>query len=183
MLDYLKTDYPVVVEELIPNLMSIGEVQKIFAQLLKEGIPLRNLVTILETLADYAPMTKDLNLLGDYVRVALKRQISKMLAGEDGKIQVLTISAQAEERIIQAQEPEGEPLTPTWLNRFYASLNQQIRPIIQEGRNPVMLVAPAIRRYVRSITERVSPKIFIISYQEIIPEVEVHSLGMVGAEE
>ncbi len=183
MLDYLKTDYPVVVEELIPNLMSIGEVQKIFAQLLKEGIPLRNLVTILETLADYAPMTKDLNLLGEYVRVALKRQISKMLVGEDGKIQVLTISPQAEEKIIQAQEQEGEPLSPTWLNQFYASLNRQIRPIIQEGRNPVILVAPAIRRYIRSITERVSPKIFVVSYQELIPEIEVHSLGMVGAGE
>lgn len=181
MLDYLKKDYPVVVEELVPNLMTIGEVQKVFAQLLKEGIPLRNLVTILETLADYAPMTKDLNLLTDYVRVALKRQISKMLAGEDGKIHVLTLSPQAEERILKAQENGGEPLSPAWLNRFYASLNQKIRPIMQEGRNPVLLVAPAIRRYVRSITERVSPKIFVVSYQEIIPEMEVHSLGMVGA--
>jgi flagellar biosynthesis protein FlhA len=140
-------------------------------------------VTILETLADYAPMTKDLNLLTDYVRVALKRQISKMLAGEDGKIQVLTISPQAEEKILQAQENEGEPLSPAWLNQFYTSLNQQMRPIIQEGRNPVLLVAPAIRRYVRSITERVSPKILVVSYQEIIPEMEVHSIGMVGAGE
>jgi flagellar biosynthesis protein FlhA len=183
MLDFLKNDYPVVVDELIPNLMTIGEIQKVFAQLLKEGIPLRNLVTILETLADYAPMTKDLNLLTDYVRVALKRQISKMLAGEDGKIQVLTISPQAEEKILQAQENEGEPLSPAWLNQFYTSLNQQMRPIIQEGRNPVLLVAPAIRRYVRSITERVSPKILVVSYQEIIPEMEVHSIGMVGAGE
>ncbi len=180
MLDYIKTDYPVVVEELIPNLMTIGEIQKVFAQLLKEGIPLRNLVTILETLADYAPMTKDTDVLTEYVRVALKRQISKMLAGNGNKIQVLTLSPQTEERILRAQDSEGEPLSPSWLNEFYASLNQQIRPIIQEGRNPVLLVAPAIRRYVRSITERVSPKIFVVSYQEIIPEMEVHSLGMVG---
>lgn len=180
MLDYIKTDYPVVVEELIPNLMTVGEIQKVFAQLLKEGIPLRNLVTILETLADYAPMTKDTNLLTEYVRVALRRQISKMLAGDGNKIQVLTLSPQTEERIFRAQDSEGEPLPPSWLNEFYASLNQHIRPIIQEGRNPVLLVAPAIRRYVRSITERVSPKIFVVSYQEIIPEMEVHSLGMVG---
>ena len=109
MLDYIKTDYPVVVEELIPNLMTVGEIQKVFAQLLKEGIPLRNLVTILETLADYAPMTKDTNLLTEYVRVALRRQISKMLAGDGNKIQVLTLSPQTEERIFRAQDSEGEP--------------------------------------------------------------------------
>ncbi|HBT16070.1 MAG TPA: EscV/YscV/HrcV family type III secretion system export apparatus protein, partial [Firmicutes bacterium] len=77
----------------------------------------------------------------------------------------------------------GEPLAPSWLNKFYESLNQQIRPVIQEGRNPVLLVSPPIRRYVRSITERVSSKIMVVSYQEITPEIEVHSLGMVGAGE
>jgi flagellar biosynthesis protein FlhA len=183
MLDYIKVDYPVVFEELIPNLMTVGEIQKILSQLLKEGIPIRNFVTILETLADYAPLTKDLNLLTDYVRASLARQISKILSGEDGVIRVLTISPKAEEKILQAQESEGEPLAPSWLNKFYESLNQQIRPVIQEGRNPVLLVSPPIRRYVRSITERVSSKIMVVSYQEITPEIEVHSLGMVGAGE
>ncbi|HBT16071.1 MAG TPA: flagellar biosynthesis protein FlhA, partial [Firmicutes bacterium] len=107
MLDYIKVDYPVVFEELIPNLMTVGEIQKILSQLLKEGIPIRNFVTILETLADYAPLTKDLNLLTDYVRASLARQISKILSGEDGVIRVLTISPKAEEKILQAQESEG----------------------------------------------------------------------------
>lgn len=183
MLDYVKADYPVVFDELFPNLMTTGEVQKILSQLLKEGIPIRNLVTILETLADYAPLTKDLNLLTDYIRASLARQISKMLAGEDGIIKVLTLTPQAEGRILEAQENEGQPLEPLWLNKFYEVLKQQIRPVMQEGRDPVLLVSPAIRRYVRSITERVSPKIMVVSFQEISPEMEVHSIGMVGAGE
>ena len=183
MLDYVKADYPVVFDELFPNLMTTGEVQKVLSQLLREGIPIRNLVTILETLADYAPLTKDLNMLAEYVRASLARQISKMLAGEDGIIKVLTLTPQAEERIVTAQEDEGQPLDPVWLNKFYESLKRQIRPLMQEGREPVVLVSPAIRRYVRSITERVSPKIMVVSFQELSPEMEVHSIGMVGAGE
>ncbi|NLW56918.1 MAG: flagellar biosynthesis protein FlhA [Firmicutes bacterium] len=183
MLVYVKADYPVVFDELFPNLMTTGEVQKVLSQLLREGIPIRNLVTILETLADYAPLTKDLNMLAEYVRASLARQISKMLAGEDGIIKVLTLTPQAEERIVTAQEDEGQPLDPVWLNKFYESLKRQIRPLMQEGREPVVLVSPAIRRYVRSITERVSPKIMVVSFQELSPEMEVHSIGMVGAGE
>ena len=77
MLDYVKADYPVVFDELFPNLMTTGEVQKVLSQLLREGIPIRNLVTILETLADYAPLTKDLNMLAEYVRASLAQQISR----------------------------------------------------------------------------------------------------------
>ncbi len=183
MLDYIKNDYPVVFEELVPNLMTVGEIQKVLSQLLKEGIPIRNFVTILETLADYATMTKDPNLLTDYVRVSLARQISKMLMGDDGVIKVLTLSPIAEERILQAQGGEGEPLDPTWLNKLYESLKEKIGLMMQDGCNPVLLVSPSVRRYVRSITERVSSKIIVVSYPEIIPEAEVHSLGMVGADE
>jgi flagellar biosynthesis protein FlhA len=183
MLDYIKNDYPVVFEELVPNLMTVGEIQKVLSQLLKEGIPIRNFVTILETLADYAPMTKDPNLLTDYVRVSLARQISKMLMGNDGIIRVLTLSPTTEERILQAQGGEGEPLDPTWLNKFYESLKEKVRLMMQDGSNPVLLVSPSVRRYVRSITERVSSKIIVVSYPEITPETEVHSLGMVGADE
>lgn len=185
MLDHIKHDYPVVVEELVPNLMTIGEIQKVLSLLLGEGIPIRNLVTILETLADYAPMTKDPGLLVEYVRAALARQISKMLAGEDRTIRVLTLDPRTEERIAQAQNDgsEGRPLDPTWLNKFYDALGKQAQRLMQEGHNPVLLVSPLIRRYVRTIAERVYPKIPVISFQEIIPEMEVHSLGMVGVGE
>lgn len=185
MLDHIKHDYPVVVEELVPSLMSIGEIQKVLSLLLGEGIPIRNLVTILETLADYAPMTKDPGLLVEYVRAALARQISKMLAGEDRTIRVLTLDPRTEERIAQAQSDggEGRPLDPTWLNKFYDALGKQAQRLMQEGHNPVLLVSPMIRRYVRTIAERVYPKIPVVSFQEIIPEMEVHSLGMVGVGE
>lgn len=185
MIDHIKNDFPVVVEELIPNLMTVGEVQKVLSQLLREGIPIRNLVTILETLADYAPMTKDTGLLTEYVRVALARQISKMLVAEDNILRVLTLAPKTEERIMQAQREggEGRPLDPSWLNKFYDSLGRQVRQGMQEGYNPVLLVSPVIRRYVRNIVERLYPKIPVVSFQEITSEIQVHSLGMVGVGE
>ena len=126
MLDHMKEDYPVVVEELIPNLMSVGEVQKVLAQLLKEGIPIRNLVSILETLADYAPMTKDTGLLTEYVRATLARQITKLLVGEENILYVLTVAPKIEQRIQQAQN-EGQPLEPAWINQFDQSLSKKLR--------------------------------------------------------
>lgn len=183
MINHLRNDYPVVVEELVPGLMTIGEIQKVLARLLKEGIPLRNLVTILETLADYAPVTKDPVVLTEYVRAALARQITKMLSPDGKRLYVLTLAPRVEAEFLAAQGEGGEPrpLEPAWLNSFYDSLGKEIRRVMEQGYNPVLLVAPAIRAYVRSVVERLFPKTAVISYQEVLPEVEVHSLGMVGA--
>ena len=180
MLDHIKQDYPVVIEELIPNLMTVGEVQKVLSQLLKEGIPIRNLVSILETLADYAPMTKDIGMLTEYVRAALARQITKIIVGEEKLLRVLTVAPDVEQRILQAQN-EGQPLEPAWINRFYDSLSAQVKKMMQDGHNPALLVSPIIRRYTKSLVERIYPKIPVVSFQEITSEIEVHSLGMVGA--
>ncbi|HHU82668.1 MAG TPA: flagellar biosynthesis protein FlhA [Firmicutes bacterium] len=183
MINHLRNDYPVVVEELVPGLMTVGEIQKVLARLLQEGIPLRNLVTILETLADYAPVTKDPAVLTEYVRAALARQITKMLSPDGKRLHVLTLAPNAEEQFLAAQG-EGEeprPLEPAWLNSFYDSLGKEIRRVMEGGYSPVLLVSPAIRAYVRSVVERLFPKAAVISYQEVLPEVEVHSLGMVGA--
>lgn len=180
MLDHIKEDYPVVVEELIPNLMTVGEVQKVLSQLLKEGIPIRNLVSILETLADYAQMTKDTGLLTEYVRAALARQITKILVGEEKTLRVLTVAPKTELRIQQAQS-EGQPLEPAWINRFDQSLSQQVKRVAQDGYNPVILASPTIRRFTKSLVERLYPKVPVVSFQEITSEIDVHSLGMVGA--
>lgn len=184
MINHLRNDYPVVVEELVPGLMTVGEIQKVLARLLKEGIPVRNLVTIMETLADYAPLTKDPTVLTEYVRVALARQITKMLSPDGKRLHVLTLAPKTEEQFLAAQGEEGEeprPLEPAWLNSFYDSLGKEIRRVMEEGHNPVLLVSPAVRGYIRNVVERLFPKATVISYQEVLPEVEVHSLGMVGA--
>jgi len=185
MINHLRNDYPVVVEELIPNLLTVGEVQKVLARLLKEGIPVRNLVTIMETLADYAPVTKDTGMLTEYVRAALARQITKMLSTDGKTLRVLTLAPTTEERLLAAQKEGGEarPLDPTWLNRFYDSLGKEVRRVMQENHHPILLVSPVLRAYVRSIAERMFSKVAVISYQEILPETEVHSLGMVGVGE
>lgn len=181
LLDHLKTEYSVVVEELIPNLMTIGEVQKVLSSLLREGIPIRNLVTIMESMADYAAITKDTQMLTEYVRSALARQISKQFSGDDGILRVLTLDPRIEEEILRTQD--GYSLEPRWLNRLYSALQDQINRVTQEGYIPVILCSPGVRRIFRNIVERVAPRLNILSYQEITPELEVHSLGVVGVEE
>jgi flagellar biosynthesis protein FlhA len=181
LVDHIKSEYSVVVEELIPGLLTIGEVQKVLASLLREGIPIRNLVTILENLADYAPLTKDPLMLTEYVRAGLARQISKQFAGEDGVLRVLTLDPRAEDELLRTQE--GQAVDPQWLNRLYASLQKKVGEATQEGYNPTLLCSPTVRRVFRSIVERVAPRLAVLSYQEVIPELEVHSLGVVGVEE
>lgn len=181
LLDHIKTEYSVVVDELIPNMLTVGEIQKVLANLLREGIPIRNLVTILENLADYAPLTKDPALLTEYVRAGLARQISKQYVGEDGILRVLTLDPRIEEELLRSQD--GGALEPRWVNRLYSSLQTQIQRATEEGYSPMMLCSPGVRRIFRTVMERVAPRIPVLSYQEIVPEIEVHSLGVVGVDE
>lgn len=181
LLDHIKTEFSVVVEELIPNLLTVGEVQKVLANLLREGIPIRNMVTILETLADYAPMTKDVQLLTEYVRAGLARQITKQYQGEDGIIRVITVDPRVEEELQRSQE--GGSLDPRWLNQFYNELQKQVSRVTQEGYTPIILCSPVVRRIFKTVVERVAPRLNVVSYQEIVSDVEVHSLGVVGVEQ
>lgn len=180
LLDHIKTEYSVVVEELIPNLLTVGEVQKVLANLLREGIPIRNMVTILETLADYAPMTKDVQLLTEYVRAGLARQITKQFQGDDGIVRVITVDPRVEEELLRSQE--GGSLDPKWLSKLYNEVQKQVSHVTQEGYTPLILCSPTVRRIFKTVVDRVAPRLSVISYQEIVPEVEVHSLGVVGVE-
>ncbi|HYH03412.1 MAG TPA: flagellar biosynthesis protein FlhA, partial [Bacillota bacterium] len=184
LINNIKEEYNVVVAELIPNLMTIGEIQKVLISLLKEGIPIRNLVTILETLADYAPMTKDPEMLTEFVRQALCRQITKMVQIEDGTVKVITLDPNLEQMLAKiqqdAKESAGYSLDPRIIQKIYDKLGAVIREATTAGYQPIVLCSPNIRLTFRKLTERLSAKLLVLSYNELIPEAEVHSIGVVG---
>ncbi|HBF36654.1 MAG TPA: flagellar biosynthesis protein FlhA [Firmicutes bacterium] len=186
LINNIKEEYSVVVGELIPNLMSIGEIQKVLVNLLKEGIPIRNLVTILETLADYSPNLKDPEALTEYARQALARQITKMVQADDGIIRVITLDPGLEQILLKVQhestDQAGIALDPRMIQRIYDKIGELVKEVTTLGYQPVILCSPAVRLTFRKLTERLSSKLLVLSYNEINPDAEVHSVGVVGVE-
>jgi flagellar biosynthesis protein FlhA len=184
LINNIKEEYSVVVAELIPNLMTIGEIQKVLINLLKEGIPIRNLVTILETLADYAPLTKDPEMLTEFVRQSLSRQITKMVQNDGGVVQVITLDPNLEQLLTKVQqdakENPGYSPEPQLIQKLYDRLGTAIQEATSAGHQPVVLCSPTIRLIFRKLTERLASKMMVISYNELVPEAEVHSIGVVG---
>lgn len=184
LINNIKEEYSVVVNELIPNLMSVGEIQKVLVNLLKEGIPIRNLVTILETLADHAPLTKDLDYLTENVRQSLARQITKMVQADDGIIRVITVDPALEQLLMkvqkEAKETGGFSMDPRLIQNIYDRLSELIKEMTASGYQPVILCSPAVRLTFRKLTERLAARIIVLSYNEIIAEAEVHSVGVVS---
>lgn len=184
LIDHLKNSYPALVDELIPNLMSIGDVQKVLIRLLKEKISIRDLVTIFETLADYAIYTKDPDILTEYVRQALARQITQQYAPEDNTLKVITIGPVLEKRIAEAvqQTEQGTylALDPMTTQQVYQRLTEQVQRIVEAGNQPIILASPNIRMYVRQIVDRTMPDVPVLSYNELEPSVEIQSVGVVN---
>ncbi|MCK9525668.1 MAG: flagellar biosynthesis protein FlhA, partial [Limnochordia bacterium] len=180
LLDGARDEYPAVVDELVPNLLTIGEVQKVLQNLLREGVPIRNMVTILETLADTATITRDPDYLTEYVREALKRQVSQMYL-EKNELTVLTITPQWEETIAAAIEYTDRGLSIALDPRALQDLYQVIGQALEEHvlPYPVILVSPQIRMALKRLTERAIPRLIVLSYNEISPDIQVNAVGMV----
>ncbi len=187
LINNVKEEYNVVVSELIPNLMSIGEIQKVLVNLLREGIPIRNMVTVLETLADYSPSVKDPEILTEYVRQSLARQITKMVQADDGVIRVITLDPNLEQQLLKVQresrEAAGYAIDPRMIQKIYDKLGELIKEVTSSGFQPVILCSPSVRLTFRRMTERLSSKLMVLSYNEINPEAEVHSVGVVGIDQ
>ncbi len=181
LVETVKQNYPAVVEELIPNLLTLGEVQKVLASLLKESIPIRDLVTIFETLADYARITKDPDMLTEYVRQGLSRVISKQYRAM-GSLEVLTLGPQLEKAILDSVQntDHGSYLNmdPQTSQRIYDSLTRELGR--HGGNTPVILASPLVRLYFKRITERILPRLSVLSYNELDPSLEVQTVGMVN---
>jgi flagellar biosynthesis protein FlhA len=182
LIDKVKETYPSIVEELVPSLLSIGQIQKVLQKLLKEKVSIRNLPVILETLADWAVFTKNPDYLTEYVRQSLSRQITQKLTV--GKmIQVITVNAQVEKMISEnLQETEqGIYLTldPQSIQQLVLSLNETIQQVVKVGIQPIIMTSPTIRMYVKQIVERINEDIPVISFNELESDVEVQNIGVV----
>lgn len=180
LIDGLRENYSAVIDELIPNLMTLGEVQKVLQNLLREGVPIRNLVTILETLADTAPLTKDTDFLTEYVREALGRQITMMYL-ENDVLHVLTLAPEWEDAISSVIDYTEHGMTASLDPRLLQSLYVQLGRALEEHPlpHPIILVAPQIRAALKHLTQRAIPKLVVLSYNEIAPDIEVQAHGVV----
>jgi flagellar biosynthesis protein FlhA len=182
LVDNIREGYPALVDDVVPKMLSIGEMQKVLANLLKENISIRDMVTIMETLADYAPMTKDPDMLTEYVRQSLRRSITKRFIMEN-KAKVITLDAGLEQNIMDAvQQTEYGAylnLDPGIVQEIYNSLSREIQKFTNIGEQPMVLASPVVRIYFKKLTEQVAPGLTVLSYNELDPSVEVQSIGVV----
>ncbi|MBQ8316155.1 MAG: flagellar biosynthesis protein FlhA [Lachnospiraceae bacterium] len=173
----------VLVTELIPKLLGIGEVQKVLQNLLREGIAIRDMVTILETLADYAPTNRDTDILTEYVRQALKRAISNKYFPGGETTSVVTLDPKAEQDIMNSvkQTEQGAYITldPEKTQRLMQSVRVEAEKLENLGKNPIVVTSPIVRMYFKRLTRDYFPDLIVISYNEIESNVELQSVGMV----
>jgi flagellar biosynthesis protein FlhA len=185
LLDNLKERSPKVVEEVVPSVLKVGEIQKVMQALLRERVPVRDLEIVLETLGDWAPRTKDPEVLTEYVRNALARTICQIHRSRDNKIYCLTLDPAIEDLVSKHLErsDRGTTMTmsPELQNRIAAAIKAEAEKAIQSsgGQTPVVLCSPQVRAWVRRIIEAALPQVAVLAFNEIVRGVEIESLGLV----
>jgi len=184
LLDNLMKTHPKVVEELVPNLLSLGAVQKVLQNLLEERISIRDILTIVETLADYAPMTKDPELLTEYVRHKLSRAIISPYTGKDGVLPLITMAQEVEDLIMKGiQKTEHGSylsLDPKAADPIIRSLKEEAEKAMAKNIQPVVLTSPAIRRHLRKMVEYFIPSLVVLSHSELLSDMKFRSIGEVN---
>jgi len=183
LVDNIKETNPVLVDELVPKLMSVGDVQKVLANLLKEGISIRDLVTILETLADYATITRDIDLLTEYSRQALRRAISQKFFDNEMNT-VITLDPELEQAIMSnvqnTEQGSYIALDPSTTQKIFESLQSQVQKLTSMGLQPIILTSPIVRIYFKRLVEQTIPDLVVLSYNELEPTTDIQSIGMVS---
>ncbi|MBE2939534.1 flagellar biosynthesis protein FlhA [Anoxybacillus flavithermus] len=186
LIDHVKESYPILVEEVTPNPLSVGDIQKVLANLLREKVSIRNLPVIFETLADFGRMTTDPDLLTEYVRQALARQITSQYVVEGQPLRVITLSGKVEKMIAEGvqQTEHGNylALDPVVSQAIVEAIAMQIEQFPFQDQTPILLCSPAVRMYVRQLTERYFRHVPVLSYNELEANVEVQSVGVVNVE-
>lgn len=185
LVDNLKESNPSLVEELVPKLLGLGEIQKVLQNLLKEGISIRDLLTVFETLADYAPTTRDTDILTEYVRQSLKRAISGKFFPANETTSVVTLDPKLEQEIMASvkQTEQGAYLTldPAKTKDIMESLGVEIKKLEDLGKIPIVITSPIVRAYFKKLTEDYYKDLVVVSYNEVDSSVELQSVGMVTA--
>ena len=185
LINNVKESNPVLVDELIPKLLGIGEVQKVLQNLLRDGISIRDLLTIFETLADHAAVTRDTDVLTEYVRQSLRRAISAKFFTPNETTTVVTLDPKNEQEIMSSvkQTEQGSyiALDPERQLLIISALEQEIKKMEDMGKMPMVITSPIVRMYFKKMTQDYFRDLIIISYNEIEPNIELQSVGMVSA--
>ncbi|MES2200806.1 MAG: FHIPEP family type III secretion protein, partial [candidate division FCPU426 bacterium] len=181
--DTVRTNNSAVVEELTPALLNLGDIQKVLQNLLRERVSIRDLTTILETLADHARATKDTDHLTEQVRQALFRSITKAHLSPDNAIHAVTLDPRLEQVLIGAvHRGEGGAflaLEPRMAQKVITALSRQIETLSRQGYAPLILCSPAVRLYFKRLIEKLLPNLTVLSYNELDPKTEIQSSGAV----
>jgi flagellar biosynthesis protein FlhA len=185
LIDNIKENNSTLIDELVPKLLSVGEIQKVLQNLLAEGISIRDLVTIFETLADHASVTRDTDILTEYVRQSLKRAISGKYFPPNEVTNVVTLDPNVEQEIMgsvkNTEQGSYLALDPDRVKTIIASLKEQLKKLEDIGRNPIVITSPIVRLYFKKMAEDYIKDIIVISYNEVESNIELQSVGMVTA--
>ena len=183
MLENLKKTNPAIVEETVPGLISQNELQKVLRNLLRENVPISDMETILETLADYAPNVKDSDILTEYVRQALKRTITHRFS-EAGQLKVLSLDSEIENKIINSvKKMEGGAylaLDPAVIQKIVAATTKKVEEMRQMVQVPIILTSPIVRVYYKKMLDQFCPNVVVLSFNDVDPSVQIQSLGIIA---
>ncbi len=183
ILDAVGDSTPAVVDELVPDVLRLGDIQKVLQNLLREGVPIRDLLTIFETLADYGPMMNDTDRLSEIVRQSMYRTISGQLPVQEGRLRVMILDPDVEQAIVDSLEQTENgtfiALDPDIQSSIIHNTQQVANDLLERGTEPVVLCSPTVRFYFRRITEEPIPDLRVISYQEVEPSIEIEAVGKV----
>ncbi len=184
LISNIKESNPILVEELVPKLLGIGEIQKVLQNLLGEGVSIRDLLTIFETLADHAAITRDTDVLTEYVRQNLKRAISSKFFAPNETTTVVTLDPKIEQEIManvkQTEQGSYIALEPERTQKIVNALGKEVEKLENMGKNPIIITSPIVRLYFKRITQDYYKDLIVISYNEVENNVELQSVGMVS---
>ena len=185
LINNIKDNNSTLIDELVPKLMGIGEIQKVLQNLLEEGISIRDLVTILETLADHAAVTRDPDILTEYARQGLKRAISSKYFTVGEVTNVVTVDPAIEQEIMNSVKSTEQgsylSLDPERSKKIVEALGNELKKLEDMGKNPIVITSPIVRMYFRNLAKDYYKDIIVISYNEVESNVELQSVGMVTA--
>jgi len=186
LVDNAKEYASTVIEELIPNKMNIGQVLKVLQNLLRERVPVRDIVTILETLADHSAHVTDMEVLTEYVRHALSRTISQKYAGDEKVLYAITLDSKVEQMILESVQSNDfgnrVVLRPATVCKIVVEIETILEKAIEQVVQPLILTSSSSRRYVKQIIERSFPRLPVLSFNEIVSAIEINSLGVISVE-
>jgi len=184
LLNNLGKSHPKVVEELVPNALSLGGVQKVLQNLLKEQVPIKDMLTIVETLADYAPLTKDTELLTEYVRHKLARSIISPYLGENGRLNLITMSPDIEnillKNIQKTEHGSYLAIDPKTADQLLESIREESEKAMMQNIQPIILTSPTLRRHLKKLVEYFVPSLKVFSHSELLSDMKFKSIGEVG---